>query len=166
MSVKPRRKILIIEDNPLDRDIITRFLEKDGDYLNSPIQIDDAAQGLKLCRTTHIDCIILDLHLPGIGGLEFMEKLANQHDSLCWPIVVLTGEGDEETAVDAMKKGAQDYMIKSHISADRLIRAVNNAIDRVAYVRQREKKIFMLRKQNLEILKENEDLKKKLPKNA
>lgn len=162
MSDQPKRKILIIEDNTLDRDIIKKFLEKDPEYANSLIDTDEAEQGLKLCRTTHIDCIILDLQLPGMSGIEFMELLANQHESLCWPVVVLTGEGDEQTAVEAMKVGAQDYLIKSQISADRLIRAVNNAIERVSYVRQREKKIFMLRKQNLEILKENQDLKKKL----
>ena len=164
-TTKPKRKILVVEDNDLDSELIGRFLLRDPNFSNQVFPLREASAALRLCQTTHVDCIILDLDLPGINGLEFLERLGRESEFLCWPVVVLTGEGTEEIAVEAMKAGAQDYLVKSQVTSERLLRSIQNAIERVSYIRRRETKITMLRKQNMEILRENEALKERLGDN-
>lgn len=156
---KKKRRILIIEDNPLDRRLIGQYLGLDDEYENGLLEASNADDGLNFCRTTHVDCVVLDLKLPGIGGLDFITELSRLFKGVYWPIVVLTGEGDEETAVEAMKRGAQDYLQKATLSPDRLIRAINNAIERIAYQRSREEQVFRLKQAGERMEKEIAELK-------
>jgi len=157
-----KRRILIIEDNTRDRGLIAQYLGLDKEYSNVVLESGTADDGLNYCRSTHVDCVILDLQLPGMGGLDFITELSRLFKGVYWPIVVLTGEGDETTAVDAMKRGAQDYLVKASLSPDRLIRAINNAIERIAYQRAREEEVFRLKQTNERMEKEIGELKKKL----
>ncbi|MEM8549684.1 MAG: response regulator [Verrucomicrobiota bacterium] len=160
--MKNKRRLLIIEDNPKDRSLIAQYLGLDDEYTNAILEAANADEGLNYCRTTHVDCVVLDLQLPGMGGLDFILELSRVFKGVYWPIVVLTGEGDETTAVEAMKRGAQDYLIKATLSPDRLIRAVNNAIERISYQRAREEKVFRLKQANERMDKEIAELKGRL----
>jgi DNA-binding NtrC family response regulator len=70
----------------------------------------DAETGLKLLRENSVDLVLTDLKLPGMNGLEFLQALKRQNAAL--PVVVMTAFGSVETAVDAMKAGASDYVLK------------------------------------------------------
>src|SRR6202007_3114237 len=70
----------------------------------------DAETGLKVLRENSIDLILTDLKLPGMNGLEFLQAVKRQNAAL--PVVVMTAFGSVETAVDAMKAGASDYVLK------------------------------------------------------
>jgi DNA-binding NtrC family response regulator len=99
--------ILIVEDEAKMR----RLLELDlADAGLQTISAPDAETGLKLFRENSIDLIVTDLKLPGKSGLEFLQTV--KHANSAMPIIVMTAFGTVETAVEAMKAGASDYVLK------------------------------------------------------
>jgi two-component system sensor histidine kinase UhpB len=95
----------------VDRKAVRRALSADSDYTFSVIEADTGAQGLQLARAEKPDCILLDYHLPDMSGLEILAELANDHADLP-PVVKLTGTDDVAVAVEAMRRGARDYLVK------------------------------------------------------
>jgi len=76
----------------------------------------DAEKGLDLLRREQIDLVLTDLKLPGLGGLEFLQAAKRLNAAL--PVVVMTAYGSVETAVEAMKAGASDYVLKPFALAE------------------------------------------------
>jgi DNA-binding NtrC family response regulator len=99
--------ILIVEDEAKMRRLLELNLGDDGFTTHSA---EDAETGLKLLRENPIDLVLTDLKLPGMNGLEFLQTIKRQNAAL--PVVVMTAFGSVETAVDAMKAGASDYVLK------------------------------------------------------
>ncbi|MFZ1918388.1 MAG: sigma-54 dependent transcriptional regulator [Terriglobales bacterium] len=99
--------ILIIEDEAKLRRLLELNLGDDG---FKTLSAGDAETGLKLLASEPVHLVLTDLKLPGISGIEFLYK-AKEHD-IALPIVVMTAFGSVETAVEAMKAGASDYVLK------------------------------------------------------
>src|SRR6201993_3304377 len=99
--------ILIVEDEAKMRRLLELNLGEDG---FSTFSAEDAEAGLKLLRENPIDLVVTDLKLPGMNGLEFLQTIKRQNAAL--PVVVMTAFGSVETAVEAMKAGASDYVLK------------------------------------------------------
>ena len=99
--------ILIVEDEAKMRRLLELNLGDDG---FATVSAGDAETGLKLLREHPIDLILTDLKLPGMNGLEFLQTVKRQNAVL--PVVVMTAFGSVETAVEAMKAGASDYVLK------------------------------------------------------
>ena len=99
--------ILIVEDEAKMRRLLELNLGEDG---FTTFSAGDAETGLKLLRENPIDLVVTDLKLPGMNGLEFLQTIKRQNAAL--PVVVMTAFGSVETAVDAMKAGASDYVLK------------------------------------------------------
>jgi len=99
--------ILIVEDEAKMRRLLELNLGEDG---FTTFSAGDAEAGLKLLRDNHIDLVVTDLKLPGMDGLEFLQTIKRQIAAL--PVVVMTAFGSVETAVEAMKAGAADYVLK------------------------------------------------------
>ena len=99
--------ILIVEDEAKMRRLLELNLGEDG---FSTVSAGDAEAGLKLLRENVIDLVLTDLKLPGMDGLEFLQAVKRQNAAL--PVVVMTAFGSVETAVEAMKAGASDYVLK------------------------------------------------------
>jgi DNA-binding NtrC family response regulator len=99
--------ILIVEDEAKMRRLLELNLGDDG---FTTFSAEDAETGLKLLRENPIDLILTDLKLPGMNGLEFLQTIKHQNAAL--PVVVMTAFGSVETAVEAMKAGASDYVLK------------------------------------------------------
>ena len=123
-------KICIIDDSPEDRETFRRYLLQDTEYIYHLFEEETGEQGLDLCRSVQPDCILLDYNLPDIDGLEFLSENAGDGDMVAFPVVMLTGLNDEAVALQAMKRGAQDYLVKSETTAGNLFRAIHNAIER------------------------------------
>ena len=99
--------ILVVEDEPKMLRLLELNLAEDGyKTLSAP----DAEAGLKLLRKETVDLIVTDLKLPGMNGLEFLQAAKRINASL--PVVVMTAYGTVETAVEAMKAGASDFVLK------------------------------------------------------
>src|ERR1700722_617405 len=103
----PKPTILIVEDEARMR----RLLELDlGEAGFQTFSASDAEAGLGLLRREHFDLVLTDLKLPGMSGLEFLRSAKRLFSAL--PVIVMTAYGSVETAVEAMKAGASDYILK------------------------------------------------------
>ena len=127
---KPVYNILIIDDNSDDAMLYQRILSSDPDVEYRLSYVELGEEGLEQCRLAQPDCLLLDYNLPDMDGIEFMHRLTEQADSNCPPVVMLTGQGNESVAVEAMKYGASDYLIKGAIARERLCRVIFHAIER------------------------------------
>src|SRR6202451_330822 len=99
--------ILIVEDESKMRRLLELNLNDDG---LTTLSAGDAESGLKLLRENPVDLVLTDLKLPGMNGLEFLHAVKRQNAAI--PVVVMTAFGTVETAVEAMKAGASDYVLK------------------------------------------------------
>src|SRR6202023_1592652 len=99
--------ILIVEDEAKMRRLLELNLAEEGFTI---LSAGDAETGLKLLRENSVDLVVTDLKLPGMNGLEFLQTVKRQNAAL--PVVVMTAFGTVETAVEAMKAGASDYVLK------------------------------------------------------
>lgn len=128
MSTGDLTRILVIDDNAVDRESICRLV--DGRY--TVIEAATAAEGLQLCRSEQPPCVLLDFRLPDRDGVEIVEHLLAEQVA----VIMLTGEGSEKVAVDAMKRGAQDYLVKDGLTSDTLYRSIRGAVERQRLERQ------------------------------
>ncbi len=121
-------KVLMIEDNPGDI-LLIREMFKEVDI--SLFDLETASclkEGLEKIEETLHNVILLDLGLPDSRGLETFIKVNAQKQEV--PIIVLTGLADETVALDAIKRGAQDYLVKEQLNTSRLATSISYAIER------------------------------------
>ena len=130
-------RILIVDDSPEDRELYRRLLGQDPAQEYELLEAEMGEQGLEMASREHPDCLLLDYRLPDMDGLEFLDRLLRDGPV---PVIVLTGQGSESVAVQAMKGGAQDYLLKGAISRQELRRAVQNAVEKVALRRKVEER--------------------------
>jgi PAS domain S-box-containing protein len=132
----PTYTLLIVEDAPTDRELYRRLLLKDPNCDYELLEAETVVDGLEFCltrcsrgeATPTIDAILLDYQLPDGNGIKFLTALAAQSNDKLPPVVMLTGQGDENIAVRAMKLGAQDYLVKSNLTPELLQSSIRNAI--------------------------------------
>jgi DNA-binding NtrC family response regulator len=99
--------ILIVEDEPKMLRLLQLNLSEEGYSIHAAA---DAEAGLNTLRQEKIDLVVTDLRLPGMGGLEFLQAVKRVDARI--PVIVMTAYGTVETAVEAMKAGASDYVLK------------------------------------------------------
>jgi signal transduction histidine kinase/DNA-binding NarL/FixJ family response regulator len=132
MLIKDRFTILIVDDCLEDRETYHRYLQRDLTISYDLHLATYAREGLQLCQTTWPDAILLDFLLPDLNGLEFIDALKTQAGDRELPaILVLTGQGDIETAVTLMKQGVQDYAIKNNLTQSDVQSLVHRNLERV-----------------------------------
>jgi signal transduction histidine kinase len=124
--------ILIVADSPEDRETYRCLLTAQNPRQYVIRETELGKEGLNLCRAETPDCILLDYRLPDMDGLEFVGELKAQSNQSLPAIVMLSGQGSADVAVQAMKGGVQDYLVKDALTAEGLRRAVHNAMDKVA----------------------------------
>jgi signal transduction histidine kinase len=117
-------RILLVDDDEVDRMAVRRALSAAG----MPLETDaaDGQSAVALLQEQPFDCVVMDYHLPGTDGLRLLRTLRSS--GITCPVLVLTGQGDEEIAVELMKAGAADYLSKHNLTADRLGRSVRYAV--------------------------------------
>ena len=120
-------KILIVDDGPEDREVYTRHLKNGFENINYHIfESETGQEGIQLCKEESPDCILLDYLLPDMDGLEFLSLLREK--GYPGAVIMLTGQGSETVAVEAMKGGVQDYLIKNSFSSQDLHNAIVKAV--------------------------------------
>ena len=122
-----QHKILIVDDSAEDRTVYTRYLSKDYITSYKILEAETGEEGLDKLVLDYPDLILLDYLLPDLDGLEFIEELKNLAISIP-PIIMLTGEGSETIAVEAMKSGAKDYLVKGQLTPQILTTSVKNVL--------------------------------------
>jgi len=99
--------VLIIEDEVILSKNLTKFLEREGFEAKA---VPDGEQGLKILDSFRPDAVLLDYNLPGMNGLEVLQKIRQRDRHV--KVIMVTGHGNVQVAVDAMKGGADDYLAK------------------------------------------------------
>ena len=123
-------KILIIDDEKPIRNTLREILEYEK------FQVDDAEDGLigiNLVKSTDYDVVLCDIKMPKMDGTEVLEQILEMKPNTS--VVMISGHGNIETAVDALKKGAFDYIAKP-LDLNRLLVTVRNALDRTTLVEE------------------------------
>ena len=104
-----QQTVYVVEDDEAVRDSLELLLKSDG----KPVKTYDNANAfLKYYSEKMAGCIVLDIRMPGMDGMELQKKLNEKHSIL--PIIFVTGHGDVPMAVDAMKEGAVDFIQKPY----------------------------------------------------
>lgn len=129
-------RILIVDDCREDRELYRRLIARGFDQEHIVAETETAEEALARIASAEPHCIVLDYRLPDGDGLSFLSALRLAHGEGRIPVVMLTGGGDESVAVQAMKRGAQDYLTKSSVTAESLRRAIRGAMKRVAEEQQ------------------------------
>lgn len=148
-------RFLVIDDDDVDRMAVRRHLAKTS-LSAHVVETRTATEAQYLLSESQFDCVFLDFRLPDTDGLEFIRQLRLEGNNL--PIIVLTGQGDEQIAVELMKAGASDYLAKSRLSPESLSSLIRHAMN--AY--RAEQRVLaaqaQLRRTNLLLKQQNREL--------
>lgn len=153
-------RVLIVDDSPSDRLLYRSHLEADQDRHYEIREASNADEAMKLLAEQQFECILLDYRLPGISGLNFLQVLQSSPDTSSIPVIVATGAGDENVAVQCLRKGAVDYLPKEKISENALLRAIGNAIVQAEMKRTIEEKSRRLAEANSKLRTRNEEIER------
>jgi FixJ family two-component response regulator len=132
--------VFVIDDDPHVRESIQGLLKSVGLRSQS---FGTTQEFLRCKRPDGPSCLVLDVRLPGVNGLEFQRELADK--GLLIPIIFITGHGDIPMTVKAMKSGAVEFLTKPFRDQD-LLDAIHQALDRDRVMRQRQDDVAELRK--------------------
>jgi len=142
-------RILYVEDNNFDREIFKKAFQEAGivSFITECTGADEAIRFLST-DASHFDVAVIDHTLPGTKGLDLCKKI--KEEGICLPLVLLTGTGSEEIAVEAMKTGIDDYIVKGsethkHTLAQRIVKAFSHHEKEVA-LKNAEEKLRLLDK--------------------
>lgn len=123
-------KILVIDDERSIRNIISELLEMEGHTVKTA---ENGVQGYEMIGTEPFDLVISDIKMPEMDGIELLDKLIETHPDTT--VVMISGHGNIDTAVECIKKGAFDY-IEKPIDMNRILVTVKNALERGSLVKE------------------------------
>lgn len=126
-------RVLLIEDNPGDARLVRELLDEQDGFVESVDWFQTLSEGTDALRRGAYDIVIMDLSLPDSSGVAGVQQIRDAAFSL--PVVVLSGGGDEATAIAAVKEGAQDYLLKGTVNGQSLQRALRYAVHRFEQMR-------------------------------
>ena len=134
MEIKNSINLLMIEDNPGDARLIREMLSESTLVEYKVTWADKLKEGFDYILNNEFDIILVDLSLPDSFGLDTLNSVTTNFSKL--PIIVLTGLDNEKIGLDAMRLGAQDYLIKGRLDFTNLSRAINYALERFRVVEE------------------------------
>ncbi|MEH2183336.1 PAS domain S-box protein [Nostoc sp.] len=130
--------VFFVEDSAEDRALYRRFLERDDRYTYDIYEFESGNKALQACQEKIPDVILLDFQLPDLDGLEFLTQLQRQTSNSQVSVIMLTRQGDETIAVQAIKSGADDYLVKGKLTRENFCRTIHGAIKHKQLMQQLE----------------------------
>jgi len=128
--LKDKGRILVVDDEKHQRDILEMILESEGYEI---VTAGTGRQARDAFRTHGFDCVLTDLKMPDITGIALLSDLMKLQAGLC--VILMTAHGSIDTAVEAMKKGAFDYLTKP-LEREELLLVLGRAMERTRLVRE------------------------------
>jgi len=126
----PELSILLIDDDRGDAELLRRLLSDHSEARIEFVSFTTSSEALSELERRHVDIIFIDYLLGPETGLDALKKIRQL--GITRPVIMLTGQGDEEIAVRAMKAGAADYLVKGRLSRDGLQHALMNVMEKAA----------------------------------
>ena len=117
-----KKRLLIVDDEPSIRKVLAAHLTREG---YDVVTAQDGGEGISLLDRERFQAVVTDLQMPGIGGLEVLHWCRSNHPGL--PVIIITAHGTVDTAVEAIKLGAHDYITKP-FDRDDLLRIIEKAV--------------------------------------
>ncbi|MEA3328784.1 MAG: hybrid sensor histidine kinase/response regulator [Candidatus Omnitrophota bacterium] len=153
-------KILHIDDSPIDREIMAEALKAIEDFEIKIESARTATEGLEKAAGVkdRFDVIIVDYKMPGLTGVDFMRKLKEKNIDI--PVIMSTGAGSEKVAVEVMKLGAYDYMLKDEAFRGGTSLVVKRTLQRYEEKKERERLEAETKEYDRKLKKANEELRK------
>ena len=121
-------KLLLIEDNPGDARLVQEAVRDTDPSRVAFAHCTSLANAVQHLKTEEVNLILLDLGLPDASGLEALAEL--EHIAPRTPVIVLTGNDDDATAIEALRRGAQDHLVKGSVNGESLMRSARYALER------------------------------------
>ncbi len=118
-------KILIIEDEPFLRRIVSDQLKENGYLVEEAL---DGEEGLKKIQERKFDLILLDLLLPGMDGFEVLDRLKKEGMLSKIPVLILSNLGQKEEVEKGLALGAKDYLIKAHVTPEEIVAKIKEIL--------------------------------------
>jgi phosphoserine phosphatase RsbU/P len=144
--------LLIVEDNPVYAEIVQRLLPTLGADLKFDVTwVETGEQALEKIHDHPYQLVLLDYKLPGLDGLAVLAWIRSLPEKRQPAVIILTGMGREEIAVEAMKNGAKDYLPKDSLDVPSLLRAIISALERKRLEHQLSKYTEELAQKNREM---------------
>ncbi|NDJ23218.1 response regulator [Nostoc sp. B(2019)] len=125
-------KLLLADDCLEDRETYRRYLLGDKQRTYNILEAETGEEALLFCCQQIPDVILLDYLLPDMDGLEILSQLKTQFGQTDLPVIMLTGQGNEQIAVQALKSGAADYLVKRDTTSQSLRLAIQNILENVS----------------------------------
>lgn len=122
--------VLIVDDSFNERELIRSYLENDPENRYVIFEAESGEKALEAIAKRKPDCILLDYRLSDMDGLEVFAKLKKMEEMKSTSVIIMTGQGNEETAVQAMRMGAVNYLTKGNFSDETMKLTVQHAIRR------------------------------------
>jgi len=124
--------ILIVEDGEVDREMYRRLLKKQADLDFEITETETYVEATRMLQERRaFDCYVVDYQLPDADGMAFVRDVLSRNDGQASPaIVMVTGQGSEEIAVEALKLGVSDYLTKKSIAEGVFVQPLKNAIEK------------------------------------
>lgn len=135
-------RVLLVDDSAFDRQRAGRILEKRSTGM-TVLYAADSTQALEAIRSQSPDLVVTDLQMPGMDGLDLIREIRTSTPGI--PIIVMTASGSEETALEALSRGAASYVPKKSL-AENLLETVEGVLEATQVNRSRERLLGSLRK--------------------
>ncbi|HEY9659359.1 MAG TPA: response regulator, partial [Allocoleopsis sp.] len=128
--------ILIVDGVEQERKTYRQYLLEDTNDTYTILEAKSGADGLAICRSHPVDGVLLNYCLPDGDGLQFLSTLTQHCLQACPPVILVADQGNETIAVRAIKSGAEDYLVKRHLTPDALRCTLQTAIENAKLRRQ------------------------------
>src|SRR6266498_1350869 len=115
--------ILIVDDDSLTLDATAQLLEREGYQISA---LDNAGNALAFVRDNPVDAVLTDINMPGMSGIDLLEQLHGRQPDI--PVILMTAYAELEMAVEAIKKGTFDFLIKPYKPLQ-LFHSIKKAVD-------------------------------------
>jgi putative nucleotidyltransferase with HDIG domain len=122
VSSSEKARVLVVDDERFIRDVLADFLAMEGYFVRTA---EDGANAIQELSASAFDIVLTDLKMPNLGGLELLQHITEAHPKTL--TIIMTGFGTVETAINAMKRGAHDYVLKP-FKADEIVQVVHRAM--------------------------------------
>lgn len=163
MKDTKEKNILIIDDNPEDREVIKRYLQKGNLKERFSYTLQESStikEALGIMDQQIPDCVVLDYVLPDMNGIEALAVFRERYQrSVC--VILLTGSGNEEVVVKAFRSGVMDYLQKGHFAPSDICHAIEVAIQRREIRDELKQKRLELKKSNESLVEANQLLRER-----